>query len=284
MKITVSILILLAIATSINCTRKPIVVGNWKMNPKTLADAESLLKTFSAEFPANQEQMDIVIAPMALHMKLAKDAAGGMERFTLAAQNSEAFEAGAYTGEQSPQQLKDFGVDWVILGHSERRTKYHEDNDKIAAKVQNALKAERKVIFCIGETLAERESGTWGDVLEAQMKAMLEQNSLGTLKDLVIAYEPVWAIGTGRVATAKQIQEVHAFVRGWWNDNVDKDDAASRRIIYGGSSTPENCYELMSLPDVDGFMVGGASLKPTFVSLVSQSTAAAQAKAARQLW
>lgn len=163
--------------------------------------------------------------------------------------------------------LKDVGADWVIIGHSERRTIFGESDELVAEKTAFALAEGLKVIACIGETLQEREAGKTEEVVFRQMKAIAAQVKDWT--NVVVAYEPVWAIGTGKVATPQQAQDVHAALRKWLVDNVSADVSASLRIQYGGSVTAANCKELGSQPDIDGFLVGGASLKPEFVQIVN---------------
>lgn len=174
---------------------------------------------------------------------------------------------GAFTGEISPAMLKDIGADWVIIGHSERRQIFNETDELIAEKTAHALAEGLKVIACIGETLQEREAGQTEAVVFRQSKALA-----ATIKDwtnVVVAYEPVWAIGTGKTATPAQAQEVHAALRKWFAENVSPAVSAAVRIQYGGSVTAANCKELASQPDIDGFLVGGASLKPEFVQIVN---------------
>lgn len=186
---------------------------------------------------------------------------------SVAGQNCYKTKSGAFTGEVSPGMLKDVGADWVIIGHSERRQIFKETDELIAEKTAFALAEGLKVIACIGETLDEREAGQTEAVVFRQMKAISAQVKDWT--NVVVAYEPVWAIGTGKTATPAQAQEVHAALRKWLVDNVSADVSASLRIQYGGSVTAANCRELASQPDIDGFLVGGASLKPEFVQIVN---------------
>lgn len=185
----------------------------------------------------------------------------------VAAQNCYKTAKGAFTGEISPAMLKDNGVEWVIIGHSERRNVFGESDQLIAEKVGHALSEGLSVIACIGEKIEEREAGKTLDVVYTQMAAIKPQVSDWTR--VVIAYEPVWAIGTGKVATPAQAQEVHAALRKWLTDNVSADVANATRIIYGGSVTAGNCQELSKEGDIDGFLVGGASLKPEFINIVN---------------
>lgn len=175
--------------------------------------------------------------------------------------------SGAFTGELSPAMLKDVGATWVILGHSERRQIFGETDELIAQKVVHALEAGLKVIACIGETLQEREAGQTEAVVFRQTKALAD--AIKDWSNVVLAYEPVWAIGTGKTATPQQAQEVHAALRKWLTDNVSADVSAALRIQYGGSVTAGNAKELASQADIDGFLVGGASLKPEFVQIVN---------------
>lgn len=185
----------------------------------------------------------------------------------VAAQNCYKVASGAFTGEISPAMIKDIGAAWVILGHSERRNVFGESDQLIADKVAHALSEGLSVIACIGELLEEREAGKTQDVVFRQTKFIADKVS--DWSKVVLAYEPVWAIGTGKTASPEQAQEVHDQLRKWLKDNVSADVAAKTRIIYGGSVTSGNCKELAKKPDVDGFLVGGASLKPDFVQIIN---------------
>lgn len=178
--------------------------------------------------------------------------------------------SGAYTGDLSPAMLKDSGLEWAIVGHSERRSLHGESSEKVGSKAAAALEAGVKVIACIGESLQERESGATNNVITSQLKAIAD--SVSSWENVVVAYEPVWAIGTGVVASAEQAQEAHNVLRSWLSENVSADVANSTRIIYGGSVTASNSDELAALPDVDGFLVGGASLKPEFIDIVNSGS------------
>jgi triosephosphate isomerase len=190
--------------------------------------------------------------------------------FSVAAQNCWVRKGGAFTGEISAEMLVNLQVPWVILGHSERRALMGESSDFVADKIAYALSQGIKVIACIGETLEQREAGTTMEVVAAQTKAIAEKISDWT--NVVLAYEPVWAIGTGKVATPAQAQEVHDGLRKWLVTNVSPAVAESTRIIYRGSVNGANCKELAAKPDVDGFLVGGASLKPEFVDIIKSAT------------
>lgn len=231
--------------------RRPLIAANWKMN-KTIPEARDFLNTFipSAD---GIDDIEIVIAPPFTALYPVAEIIKG-SNIRLSAQNVFYEEKGAYTGEVSPLMLKDVGCDYVIIGHSERRQYFGESDEVLNRKVKAALRNGLNVIFCIGETLKEREEGMTFDVLKRQVKEGLKDVDLS---GVIIAYEPVWAIGTGRTATPEQAQEAHAFIRGELKEISD-----SIRILYGGSVTPENIDSLMACPDVDGALVGGASLKP----------------------
>jgi len=245
--------------------RKPFVGGNWKCNG-SLESATVLADTLKVGSFDYGRAVETVVCPPAPHIPLAQKI---FKRSPIAvsAQNVSKFAEGAYTGEISAAQLKDFGVHWTLVGHSERRTKYGEDNATVAEKVSMSLANQVSVILCIGELLEEREKGETDAVNQRMLDAVIPK--VTDWKRIVIAYEPVWAIGTGKVATPEQAQEAHAAIRGVLEKGVSKDVAGSVRIIYGGSVTPDNCKELISKPDIDGFLVGGASLKPTFTNIVT---------------
>jgi triosephosphate isomerase len=201
---------------------------------------------------------DVVVAPSPLHVDYV---CRTLKRtIQVAAQNCSQSGPGAFTGEISAAMLWDFGVSWVIAGHSERRAKYGEDSKTVANKVSMAQASGLRVIACIGETLADRKAGNTLDVIFEQLGAISATKP--NWANLVVAYEPVWAIGTGVAATKAQVQEVHAAIRAWVAKQVSAPVAAAVHIIYGGSVKPTNCDELIALQDVDGFLVGGASLKP----------------------
>lgn len=185
----------------------------------------------------------------------------------VAAQNCYKVPKGAFTGEISPAMIKDCGVEWVILGHSERRHVFGESDELIGQKVAHALDSGLGVIACIGEKLEERENGTTEEVVYSQTEVIAE--NVKDWSKVVLAYEPVWAIGTGKTASPEQAQEVHEKLRAWLRANISDDVADSVRIIYGGSVTGSNCRELASQDDVDGFLVGGASLKPEFINIIN---------------
>jgi len=211
--------------------------------------------------------VDVLIAPSFVHLHLALQKS---KACLIAAQNCGVHGNGAYTGEVSADMLQDMGIEWVILGHSERRhVVTHESDQEIADKTKYAQAKGLSVVFCIGETLDEREAGNTFSVIERQIKALSDTVSLGeTATDIVLAYEPVWAIGTGKVASPEQAQEVHHHIRSWLKTHVSDKAAQETRIIYGGSVNASNCQDLAKMEDIDGFLVGGASLKPEFAKIV----------------
>ena len=244
--------------------RRSFVVGNWKMN-KTLAEARTLVSGIAERLPASTA-VDVGIAPSAiLLMPMCKALAGAPMQ--LGAQNVFHESSGAYTGELSPPMLVDAGCGFVIIGHSERRQIFGEGGELLQRKVAASIAAGLDVIYCIGETLEQREQAQTHRVLEDQLSGVLVAGL--DWGKITLAYEPVWAIGTGRNATADQAQETQQFVRGWIGETYGPLAAAHMRIQYGGSVKPDNAAELMSMPDVDGALVGGASLKADdFVAII----------------
>ncbi|XP_071805093.1 triosephosphate isomerase-like [Asterias amurensis] len=238
------------------------VGGNWKMNGSKASIDEILHFLKEAEVPENT---DVVVSPPAVYLSYVQERLPA--KISTAAQNCYKVDKGAFTGEISPAMLLDLGLSWVILGHSERRHKFGETDELIGEKVKHALSKGLKVIACIGETLEQRQQGQTTDVVFHQTKAIAD--NVTDWDQVVIAYEPVWAIGTGVTATPEQAQEVHAQLRTWLADNTSAAVAKKTRIIYGGSVGANNCQELATKPDVDGFLVGGASLKPDFVKIIN---------------
>ncbi|OCH89454.1 Triosephosphate isomerase [Obba rivulosa] len=249
--------------------RQFFVGGNFKMNPATQEQKRALVKTLNdADIdPA----VEVVIAPPSIYLLALKDTL--RKDIQVAAQNCYCKPTGAFTGEISPAQLVDAGVPYVILGHSERRTLFHESSELVAQKTKAALDAGLAVILCVGETLEEREQGRTAQVVEAQLQPVVQVVGEKDWSKIVVAYEPVWAIGTGKVATSAQAQEAHDNIRRFLAKAVSPAVAESTRIIYGGSVTAANCKELATQPDVDGFLVGGASLKPEFIQIINAKRA-----------
>ncbi|CAG8449206.1 17296_t:CDS:2 [Dentiscutata heterogama] len=244
--------------------RKPFVGGNFKMNGSRAMLKEIIDRLNTLEL---KNHVEVVISPPTLYIDQAHKSV--REGISIAAQNAFNCTKGAYTGEISPEQLKDVGVDWVILGHSERREIFKEADDFVASKVAHALKCDLKVIACIGEKLEEREANKTEEVVIRQLQAIAKNiDDEKKWEIVVIAYEPVWAIGTGKVATPEQAQEVHVIIRKWLAENVSEKVAQETRIIYGGSVNDANSPELAKQLDIDGFLVGGASLTEKFIKII----------------
>lgn len=240
--------------------RKKIVAGNWKMN-LTLQDGVELVKEIIEGMPVLSENKEVIIAPPFVHLILTGTQLSEMEHIHLGGQNCHYEASGAYTGEVSAGMLKNVPVQYVILGHSERRQYFNENDAIVAKKVNVALENDLKVIFCCGEPLEIRDAGTQDDFVGAQIKASLFHLIPEQFKDITIAYEPIWAIGTGRTATSEQAQLMHAHIRGIIRAEYGVDAANDLSILYGGSCKPSNAPELFACPDVDGGLIGGASLK-----------------------
>lgn len=248
--------------------RKKIVAGNWKMNLQ-LDEAKQLLQEIKA-VGKNVSDVNLIINPPALYISLFKELLEG-STIALGAQNCSEHEAGAYTGEIAAQMIKSCGANYVIVGHSERRGYYHETNTIIAEKINRALAADLTPIFCCGELLSEREENNHFKVVEQQLKEGLFHLNENEFKKLVIAYEPVWAIGTGVTATAEQAQEMHAFIRKVLKDSYSEETSQNCPILYGGSCNASNAKELFANPDIDGGLIGGASLKAADFLAIAQS-------------
>lgn len=241
--------------------RRNIVAGNWKMN-KNFEEAEELISAIADLIEENpvDEETELIVCPPFLYLEMASDIAAESE-LHVGAQNMSQFEAGAYTGEVSAQMLSSMDIEYCIIGHSERRKYFSESDEVLATKVKQALQNEIEPIFCCGEVLAERESGTHFEVVKSQLEKGLFHLKAEEFYNVVIAYEPVWAIGTGVVATPAQAQEMHAFIRSLIAEKYSTDLADDTTILYGGSCNASNAAELFSQPDVDGGLIGGASLK-----------------------
>jgi triosephosphate isomerase (TIM) len=238
--------------------RRPFIAGNWKLH-KTVAESLELVNTLKAELAAIDDA-DIVVAPVFTSLDQVAAALAG-SNITVAAQNCYPERSGAFTGEVSPALLKDVGCRHAIVGHSERRQLFGETDAFVNLKVKALVAEDLTAIFCIGETLEERESGRMFDVLKRQVNEGLKDLDAAAMAKLVVAYEPVWAIGTGKTASDEQAQEAHAFIRGLLKDQFGERTAEATRILYGGSVKPDNVDGLMAMPDIDGTLVGGASLK-----------------------
>ncbi|KQU20304.1 triosephosphate isomerase [Bacillus sp. Leaf13] len=238
--------------------RKPIIAGNWKMN-KTLSEATAFLEEVSNLIP-KQDLIDSVVCAPALFLDQLVQAAKGTD-VKIGAQNMHFEESGAFTGEISPIALADLGVSYVILGHSERREMFNETDEAVNKKAHAAFANQLTPIVCCGETLEQREAGETNDFVGSQIEKGLARLSDDQLKQAVIAYEPIWAIGTGKSSSAQDANEVCAHIRSVVADKFSNEAAAAIRIQYGGSVKPENIKEYMAQPDIDGALVGGASLK-----------------------
>jgi len=248
-----------------NKERKLIVAGNWKMK-KTVAEAMELVDSLKLEL-ANQTEVDVVLCPPFTALERVSVAIRET-RIRLGAQNMSEQDYGAFTGEIAAGMLRELLVHFVILGHSERRTIQKENDALVNAKAKAALAAGLKPIVCVGETLAQRESNQTEEVVGEQIRGSLTGLTDDQLRDTIIAYEPVWAIGTGKTATTEQAQTAHAFIRGQLPASV----SAEVRIQYGGSVKPDNARELMGQPDVDGALVGGASLEAkSFIEIITNT-------------
>jgi len=244
--------------------RKFLVGGNWKQNG-TLKFAVDFPEKVLRNIAFEPTKVEVVVAPAALHILSAKLMLSG-SNVQVSAQNISQYKNGAYTGEISAEMLKDAQIPWVILGHSERRHIFGESDAVVGNKVKIALENNLKVMACIGEKLDEREGGKTQAVNERQLAAIRE--CVTDWSNVVIAYEPVWAIGTGKTASPEQAQEVHDQLRAWLKKNVSAEAALKTRILYGGSVTEKNAGDLIKKPDIDGFLVGGASLKEGFADII----------------
>jgi triosephosphate isomerase len=247
--------------------RRKVIAGNWKMN-NDLGASINLASELKSNLPELGENQVIVCPPftsLESVKEIIKDS-----KIELGAQNMSEQDSGAFTGEISASMLKSVGCEYVILGHSERRTIYKESDELINAKIKKAIEAGLKPIFCIGETLAERESEITNDVVKKQLTEGLKGISEQDLSTIIVAYEPVWAIGTGKTATPEQAQEVHKFLRGIVSDLYSSNAADNIIIQYGGSVKPDNANELLNQPDIDGALVGGACLKSeSFIGIIN---------------
>ncbi|HEX8563490.1 MAG TPA: triose-phosphate isomerase [Flavobacterium sp.] len=249
--------------------RRKIVAGNWKMH-KNAEETEDLLNELIDKLPEDAE-VEVIVAPTFVNLASAVDHLE-FTNIGVAAQNMHQAENGAYTGEISADMLKSIGVNTVILGHSERRAYFHETDSIIAYKTDTALKHDMTVIFCFGEELKDRQSDNHFNVVENQLRDGLFHIGEKSWENLVLAYEPVWAIGTGETASPEQAQEMHEFIRETVRKQYGSTVAENVPILYGGSVKPENAKEIFSKPDVDGGLIGGAALKAAdFAAIVASA-------------
>ncbi len=250
-------------------SRRPIIAGNWKMN-KDAAESVAFIEEFRDKV-AGIDGVDIVLCPIYTSLSAAVDAASGSNVF-IGAQNVHWAESGAFTGEIPASVLKDMGATHVIIGHSERRQYFGETDESVNKRLSAALSAGLLPMVCVGELLEERESGDTEKVLETQIRGAFDGFSQSKMASVVVAYEPVWAIGTGKTATPEIAQEAHAFIRGVLSEMFGAEIADGIRIQYGGSMKPANAAELLACPDIDGGLVGGASLDPlSFAEIVASA-------------
>lgn len=239
--------------------RAKIVAGNWKMN-KTLDEGKQLIKDLLGLLYDQHTQNPVIIAPPFVHLGMVKDLVSNTKGLFVAGQNCHQETNGAFTGEVSADMLVSVGAKYVILGHSERRQHYGETDEVVSAKVKAAIEAGLTVIWCCGEPLEIREQEQQNSYVKKQLEASILSLSEATLNQVVIAYEPIWAIGTGKTATPQQAQDMHAYIRQQLAEKFGADTANEISILYGGSCKPGNAKELFSQPDVDGGLIGGASL------------------------
>jgi len=245
--------------------RRLFIGGNWKCN-NTLAQTKELVEGTLNKIKFDQNKVEVVVAPIFLQVPYVQSIL--QKQIQIAVQNTSATGFGAYTGEIAPQHVKDLGLKWTVLGHSERRQYYADTDEVVANKTRNALDNGLDVILCIGESLQHREGGKTLDVVSSQLNAVRSKLSPQDYARIVVAYEPVWAIGTGKTASPEQAEEVHEYIRGYLKKEVSQDVANQVRIIYGGSVTEKNAVDLFKQQNIDGFLVGGAALKPGFTQIV----------------
>lgn len=253
--------------------RKFFIGGNWKANGSPASVKQLVEELNAGELVVSAKDVEVVCAPPFVYLSEVKNTL--RKDYAVAAQNMWDKAPGAWTGETTAAMLNEIGIGWVVLGHSERRENCGETDEVVAAKTKFAIENGLKTLTCIGEKLDEREGGTTFDVLDTQMKPIAAALTDEDWDSVVLAYEPVWAIGTGKVATPEQAEEVHAYLRKWLVDNVSQDVADKVRILYGGSVNDANSEELGQKPNIDGFLVGGASLKgDAFTTIVNSAKAA----------
>ena len=250
--------------------RKKVIAGNWKMN-KDLTESQNLISKLVSDLGTEKLNCEVIICPPFTSLSEAAHLIKGSV-IKLGAQNVHFEESGAFTGEVSSAMLKSVGCEFVIAGHSERRALFGETDQLVNKKIKKILSGGLKPIFCVGETLEERESGVMKDVVKRQVTEGLKDITANQLADIIVAYEPVWAIGTGKTATPDQAEEVHAFIRGLIEENYSADAAENMTIQYGGSVKPDNAADLLSQKDIDGALVGGACLKSdSFISIIKSA-------------
>ncbi len=248
--------------------RDNIAAGNWKMNT-TIAEGTALAAGLRKTHPKSCDK--VILCVPYTHLSAVATELDGQGMISLAAQNLSSEESGAYTGEISARMLADTGAEYVLVGHSERRTLFNEDSSILSKKIDQALSHGLKVIYCLGEPLDIREANQHNAHVKAQLQDDLFHLSADQMQQVIVAYEPIWAIGTGKTATPDQAQEIHAYIRSIIQDKYDPNTASQTSILYGGSVKPANAKELFAKPDVDGGLVGGASLKVDSFSAICES-------------
>nr|AZL94313.1 triosephosphate isomerase [Nephromyces sp. MMRI] len=246
---------------NIGNSRKPWVGGNWKCNGSISSNAD-IVQNLNKTVIHNS---DVAVFPTFLHIDKVANSCN--KNWSVGAQNCSVTDNGAFTGEVSTKMLKEMGIQYVLCGHSERRQLFSENSELVASKVEKVLSSDMKAVVCIGETLDQRNAGMTMKVCEEQIKAVMDKVS--SFENVVIAYEPIWAIGTGVVASPETAEEVHKAVRKYFALNTSEMVANSIRIVYGGSVNAANSESLISQPNIDGFLVGGASLKPEFATIIN---------------
>ncbi len=248
--------------------RKNIVAGNWKMN-KSFEEAEELVADISDYLENSDVKCEVIVCTPYLYLEMASDYASEFSVLKVAAQNASEYDNGAYTGEISAEMLKGLDIDYCIIGHSERRQYFKESDQQLAMKVDKLLDQGIRPIFCIGELLEERESDNHFNIVKGQLENGLFHLNKDEFSNVVLAYEPVWAIGTGVVATPEQAQEMHEYIRGIVSEKYGNEPAENTTILYGGSCNPKNASTLFANKDVDGGLIGGASLKAAdFIGII----------------
>ena len=247
--------------------RRTLIAGNWKMNGSLSANASLIDALLASQMDATSE---VLVCVPSVYLAQCETLLS-KSKIALGAQDVSAHQSGAYTGEISPAMLADFSCKYVIIGHSERRAYHHESNELVEQKALQALRSGIFPIVCVGETLEQREAGKTNEVVSLQLQTVMDVLDEGALARIVVAYEPVWAIGTGKTATPEMAQEVHAVLRGLIAER-SQFAADKVRILYGGSMKPDNAKELLAMPDIDGGLIGGAALKAQdFLAIISAS-------------
>lgn len=250
--------------------RRKVVAGNWKMN-NNLSESVTLISELKNGLGTNNLSADVIICPPYTALETASTLLKGSQ-IKLGSQNIYFEESGAFTGEISASMLKSVGCEYAIVGHSERRAIFGEDNDLLNKKLKQALKNDLLPIYCVGETLGQREKGITNKIIEEQIREGLSGIVEADFRKIIIAYEPVWAIGTGKTATPQQAQDIHQFIRGLISNIYSSSVSDQVRILYGGSVKPNNSAELLSQPDIDGALVGGACLKAdSFIDIIKSA-------------